>query len=169
MVSLVTALLLLMTLAGAPASADEEVVTGDVNADIDALISNVLPRAKQHIRKHGGFLPFGGALMTDGQVARVTGKKPETAEDVDKVTLQIASSLRRLAVSGDARAVGLAVLVHTAPPGQVEKTDAIWIRVEHVSGFSKSIFLPYEILDGGRLKFGTPFSVRESREFFHSE
>lgn len=164
-----TIVLLLSALLVTRASADAEVVDGDIDAEVERLISRVLPRAKRDIRLHGGFLPFGGALKSNGQIGLVGGEKPEKPEDLEEVALDVALSLRVLARDDETRAICLAVLVHTAPPGKTEKVDAIWIRVEHRSGLSKSLFHPYELLDTGHLRSGTPFVIRETREFFGAE
>ena len=169
MIWLRTIVVLLSTLIGTHAGADDETVADDVDTDIEILVARVLPRAKTDLRLHGGFLPFGGALMADGQIGLVSGKKPATAEDLENVTLDVALSLRLLVREKEARAICLAALVHTTPPGQTKKTDAIWLRVEHRAGLSKSVFHPYEILDSGRLQLGTPFKITESREFFDIE
>jgi hypothetical protein len=160
---LLTLVALLLPLAGV-GLADGEGTTAD--AEMQLLIGKVLPRAEQHLKRFQGFLPFGGALELDGQFNLYVGSKPKRAEDIDKVALQVASGLRQLAESGEAQTVCLVVLVRTPSPGQSEKSDAIWLRIEHASGASKSIFYPYVLVGEGSVELGTPFSVSEKPDFF---
>lgn len=160
----IAALVLLLTGPGPAAGAE----TPEADADLQLLIRRVLPRAEQHLKKYQGFLPFGAALGLDGEFKLYVGSKPKQASDLDKVALQVASGLQQLARSGAARAVCLVVLVLTPRPGETEKSDAIWLRIEHASGVSRSIFYPYVLIGEGDLELGEPHSVSETPSFFVS-
>ena len=53
-------------------------------------------------------------------------------------------AFRAQAASGEIRAAGICCGVRTILPGQGEKTDAMCIGLEHQSGQSVSVFLPYK-------------------------
>ena len=76
---LVMIAVLLSTLTGAAAAIDGDQVVPGVDADFETLMASVLPRAKRQLRAYGGFLPFGGILMSDGKVGLIVGAKPESA------------------------------------------------------------------------------------------
>lgn len=135
-------------------------------ADLETLVARVLPRAERHLSRHEGFRPFGAALKSDGRVQLYEGPEPENEADLNQVALEVASGLRILALKGEARAVCLVVLVHVPPPGQTEKADAIWIRIEHFSGLSKSIFFPYDMREAEGVELREPFTVREPPDFY---
>jgi hypothetical protein len=44
--------------------------------------------------------------------------------------------------AGSCRAVGIAYAITTVPPGRTEPTDAIVIRLDHVSGYSVQVPVP---------------------------
>jgi hypothetical protein len=134
--------------------------------DMTVLVDSVLPRAERLLARQQFFLPFGAALDPDGKVRLFEGPKAKSLDDLDEVALEVASALRLIALTGKARAVCLVVLVHVAPPGAEEKQDTIWIRAEHFSGFSNSVFYPYEVRDAGEVVLGDPYSVREPPDFF---
>jgi hypothetical protein len=161
---------LLLTLGGVGAASDPSSDSQlEAEADLQLRIRKLLSRAKQHLEKYQGFLPFGGALSLDGEFHLFIGPKPKQARDLDKVALRVASGLKQLARLGETRSICMAVLVRTTRPGQTEKSEAVWLRVEHFSGLSKSIFYPYVVGGEGDVELGDPFTVSEAPDFFISE
>jgi hypothetical protein len=159
-----TALVLFAFAANAAPDSDIELRRDE--ADLTALVDSVLPRAERLLARQQFFLPFAAALDAAGKIRLFEGPKAKSLDDLDEVVLEVASALRLIAMKGEARAVCLVVLVHVAPPGVKEKDDTIWIRAEHASGFSNSIFYPYDLDDEEGVVLGDPYSVREPPDFF---
>jgi hypothetical protein len=123
-------------------------------------------RAASHLERYQGFLPFGYAFKDDGDVSFYAGEKARDADSIDEVALEVASGLRLVARRGGVRAVCMVVLARAAPPGQTEKVDTVWLRLEHLGGVSKSVFHRYQTAEGGSVEFRDSFSVVEAPTFF---
>ena len=153
-----------------PSGADEAPLAASANKrgqrDIQVLSTKLLLRAQHHIQKYEGFLPFGGALKQDGGIRMVVGEKPRNKEEISQIAAGVATGLRDIARQGTVDAVCLVVLVDTTPPGGTKPIDAIWLRTEHVTGLSASVFYPYFENADGTIAIQNPHTVAEPLEFF---
>jgi hypothetical protein len=151
---------------GAGPAAGQAVSETRVAAEFAELEIRAKIRAAFHLERYEGFLPFGYAYKDGGNVSFYVGEKARDADSIDEVALEVASGLRLVASRGDVRAVCMVVLVRSAPPGQAEKVDTVWLRLEHVGGVSKSVFHPYETTEGGTVEYRDSFSIVETPTFF---
>ena len=134
--------------------------------DIQILSTKLLLRAHHHIQKYEGFLPFGGALKQDGGIRMFLGEKPKSEKEISGIAAGVATGLRMIARQGSVDAVCLVVLVDTTPPGATKEIEAIWLRTEHVTGLSASVFYPYFDNGDGTIAIQDPYTVAEPLEFF---
>jgi hypothetical protein len=132
-------------------------------------LNAILPFAQQMLAKHGEFYPFGSTMKTGGEIvaegATDGHDHPESQALIDLLT----QAFRNEAVAGQIRAAGICYDVRTIPPGQVEKTDAICVGLEHNTGQCVSVFLPYKKGWLGKIQYGQLFaSAREPQVFVGS-
>jgi hypothetical protein len=52
------------------------------------------------------------------------------------------------------------------PPGKKDKQDAVEVRLDHVSGYSVKVLLPYAFSKEGKVEFAPSFAARGERKIF---
>ncbi len=108
----------------------------EVQADLDGLLSAVLPLAEQTLATHGKLLPFGAVVEADGRVAMLAadpalGDRPLPPAVLEAVYAAV------LADAGSRRAVAVVADVWTM------KGDAVRVELEHCEGPALVVLLPY--------------------------
>jgi len=97
--------------------------------DLDELHNFLLPFAQEMLAKYGEFYPFGAS-----------SEHPPSQHMIDLIT----QGFYEKAMNGVIRAAGICYDVRTLPPGEVKKSDAICISLEHRSGDAVDILVPYK-------------------------
>jgi hypothetical protein len=111
--------------------------------DLENLMNAMLPFAQKMLAKRGQFYSYGSTMTIDGQVvaqAAYEGEQPTPEQLIHLMT----QTFRQQAAEGKLRAAGICYDVLTVPPGKTQKTDAICVGLEHQSGQTVSVFLPYK-------------------------
>jgi hypothetical protein len=133
--------------------------------DATQLMNMMLPLAEQMLREYGEFYPYGGVMLADGSMqsfAAADGNEYPRSTDLIGM---LEDTFREHAHEGRYRATGIVYDVRTVPPGTIEKTDAIALRLDHESGYSVVVFIPYRLSDGQIAK-GTTFAVKGEGSIF---
>jgi len=134
--------------------------------DLDELLNALLPFAQQMLAEHGEFYPFGSTMTVAGkivaQAAHIGEEHPKSQPLIELLT----QAYRQQALNGEIRAAGICYDVRTIPPGQTEKTDAVCLALEHQTGQSVSVFVPYKKGLFGKVKYGELFAAAREPEFF---
>jgi len=133
--------------------------------DLDDLLDPLIRFAQKSLKKHGEFHPFGASMKSDGEIALIAGMPAEGGGATQAIELLLrgltadakTETIRAGAVCYDGRVV---------PPGRSDKTNAISVSLEHNSGESVEVFLPYERGWFGRLKYGRLFAGPGGRRIF---
>jgi hypothetical protein len=134
--------------------------------DLDALLNALLPFAKQQLSKRGVFLPFGASMSTDGAISLAMGYSEEQTATAQGLIALLEAGFANSASEGVVRAVGLCMDVRVVPPGETGKTDAICCSLEHASGETRNVFIPYRKGLFGRLTYGALFASPGARRAF---
>jgi hypothetical protein len=136
--------------------------------DLDELLNALLPFAQQMLSAHGEFFPFGAAMNADGQIAlHSAGTGSEQPASTEVIDMLIAV-FRQQAANKEVRACGICYDVRVIPPGHTDKTDAICVALEHESGESIGVILPYSKGFWKRMKYGTLYATAMDRQMFLS-
>lgn len=107
--------------------------------DAEKLMGDLLGFAKEMLKKHGEFHPFGGYLTDLDEIAQVGVEGGTAREKIDRIE----TSFRDLAAKGKIRVFGVVSNVDlAAEEGQV--SDAIKIFLEHRDGYCADVFFRYE-------------------------
>jgi hypothetical protein len=136
--------------------------------DLDQLLDVLLPFAQKCLVERGEFYPFGASLSRTGELvlqAAHAGDDPPPAQEALETLEGI---LRTQATGGEIRAAGLCVAVRTQPPGQTNKIDAIHVGLEHQTGESVSVFLPYQKRWLRKPRFGELYATTREARFWGS-
>jgi len=127
--------------------------------DIDRLLNVLLPLAKQMLLNTGEFFPQGVTLDNEGMPAMSAPYKGKEQPTVDQVIAQLMEGLRTKAATGTITAAGLCLDAWVALPDTSVKTDAIEVRLEHITGDAVRVFLPYTKSVEDQHQFGELFAV----------
>jgi hypothetical protein len=139
----------------------------DPKQDSETLVQDVLPFAKQMLREHGEFFPFGGYTKPNGEIVHVGARdkltdRPESSDLIG----YLRPAFRRKAHAEEIVAGAVVCDVLVVPPGGSEKSDAIRVSVEHRGGYDAELFYPYSRSDDGELTFGAAFARRSGSWLF---
>ncbi|MBB1301292.1 hypothetical protein H5183_08085 [Pseudoalteromonas sp. SR44-8] len=134
-------------------------------AESQELMDAVLPLAEQLLTEHGEFFPYGGAMTPTGEIVNVAAydgdEHPPSTDVISMLNKAFISASR----SKTYKATALVYDVRVPLPETGEKSDAIAINLDHQSGYSVVVFLPYEITEQG-LKFGSIFAQAGEKGVF---
>ena len=137
--------------------------------DLDKLLDALLPFAQQMLAKHGEFYPFGSTMTIAGEImaqgAALEGDDHPASQPLIDLMIQ---AFRSQALAGQIRAAGICYDVRTIPPGHTEKTDAICVGLEHNTGESVSVFVPYKKGWFGKVQYGQLFAANRDAQIFQS-
>ncbi len=134
--------------------------------DLDKLLDTTLPFAQQMVARHKEFYPFGSTMTQDGKTVSQAAYDGDEHPPSEQVIDMFTQSFRKQATEGRIRAAGICCMVFTLPPGGTEKTDAICVSLEHQSGESVDVFLPYKKGWRGNIEYGQIFASRRAQQFF---
>ena len=127
--------------------------------ELEQIKGMLLRTAQKALSAMGSYYPFGITLSTQGKFAAEQG--PEGKEKMGSLELNqyITELFHQQAASGQLRAAGICAIstMSVIPPGQTEKTQAIYLDLEHQSGQSEFLFVPYKKGVFGKVKYGEPY------------
>jgi hypothetical protein len=112
-----------------------DTTSATAQSELDALLSTVLPLAREHLSRYGELLPFGAATAADGSIALLavdTGQPSSPRVDV----LQ---RLQTVARAGKAENRAVAFVSDVT----LQAGDAVRIELEHSEGVAIVVIAPY--------------------------
>lgn len=135
--------------------------------ELDALFKTLLPLAETMLREHGEFYPFGAIMTSSGEIRHIGAKledddHPSSQRLVDLLT----ETFKKQAKNGELRAAGICYDGLTVPPGEVQKRDAVCCCLEHYSGETVNVFVPYFKRADGGIEYREIFAAKRTVEFF---
>jgi hypothetical protein len=135
--------------------------------DVELLLNELLPFAKQMLERYGEFHPFGGFLSTGGSVVHA-GIDPTRSEHPDATDLidSMTEDFRRRAERGEIVATGIVADVRVPSPSEPEVMDAIQLRLEHRDAYAAEVFVPYRIEVGRSPTYLELFAQKGRRVVF---
>jgi hypothetical protein len=126
--------------------------TSSARDDYNSLLEFLVPFAEQMLRKQGGFFPFAAAVTTGGEVeAFATAEESDTPE-AEQVMGNLTQGFTAEARAGKIRTTAICFDGRVTVEG--EKTDAIIIKLEHVSGEAAEAYVPYRKIKAGKYELG---------------
>lgn len=116
------------------------------------LMDAALPLAEKLLAEHGEFFPYGGAMTPDGQIVSVAAydgdENPPSSEVID----MLHKAFQTAAKNKDYKATALVYDVRIQLASG-EPSDALAVELDHESGYSVVVLLPYAINDG-QIQYG---------------
>ena len=127
--------------------------------DLNTLFEAALAFAEHMLLGHGEFLPFGVQMGSDGGVGQVSVEPGTGQPGAAGLVADLQSAFVEAAHAGTLRAAGICLDMRITPPGAEQQTDAICVRLAHVSGEAVEVFVPYHRDAAGVLHTGQPFAA----------
>jgi hypothetical protein len=115
-----------------------------INPDFDKLLSAVIPIAQAILKDLGAFIPFGAFVTREGEVQLAGGEGDHSHLETEEMVEMYLEAFREAAGDGNFTSTALCVDVRIHIPGQMQKTDAIQIMLEHSGGEALNAYMPYE-------------------------
>ncbi len=133
--------------------------------DLDRLLQEALPFAKQQLTKYGEFYPYAIELLNSGEsriAAAYEGSEHPASTDLLKMLYKVLSTkadeLRGAAIISDVRI-------------KDSGGDAIRVEVEHREGVAMAVLLPYRVQKkvlGGEIAYGDMLGENAERRIWPS-
>lgn len=136
--------------------------------DLNKLFNAALSFAETMLAKEGEFIPFGVSMDNEGEVTLASGDVGSEHPASQDVIQLLQTSFRDSASEGGIRAAGVCLDVRIVPPGEEKKTDAICVRLAHISGEAVEVFVPYAEQNPRKYVYGNTFASQGS-EFVLNE
>jgi len=135
--------------------------------ELNALFKTLLPFVQTMLREHGEFYPFGAVMTSSGEIQQVGPKMEDDDHPPSQPCIDLLTeAFKKQAKKGELRAAGICYDVLTVPPGEVEKRDAVCCCLEHYSGETVDVFVPYTRTADGGIEYGEIFAAKRIGQFF---
>jgi hypothetical protein len=131
------------------------------SSDLNELFEAAVSFAETMLAKEGEFIPFGVSMDLIGKVALVAGDVGSEHPASTEVIALLQSSFQQSAARGSIRAAGVCLDVRVTPPGTAARSDAICVRLAHVSGEVVEVYVPYTG-QSGTYQYGQVFATQAS-------
>src|SRR3954447_24475506 len=118
------------------------------------------------LKRYGEFYPFARVLTAEGEIAAVAAYTGDEHPPSQVVIDELVAALRGEAGEGRLRATGICFDARVLPPGGIDKTDAVAVRLEHVDGEAVQVFLPYRKKPFRRIVCGELFATAAAAQIF---
>ena len=137
-----------------------------INPDFEKLLSAVIPIAQQTLKDLGTFIPFGAFTVKGGEVQLAGGEGDPSRLEIEEIVQMYLDGYREAAAEGNFTATAVCIDVRIHIPGQLEKTDAIQIMLEHSEGEALSAFMPYEKHEQTEITYAPIFATPSEPRVF---
>jgi hypothetical protein len=134
--------------------------------ECEALMNAFLPFAEKTLAQHGEFYPVGGAMQVDGSIAVVATYDGDDHPPSQRIIVSLMEAFRAGAKQKKYKATALIYDIRTVPPEATEKTDAVAVRLDHVSGYSVLVVIPYHLSPAREVVFAQPFASKGPADIF---
>lgn len=125
--------------------------------EAEELMNSLIPFAEKMLSQNGEFFPYGATIKSDGKIALAAGfsgsEQPQSQEVIDLLH----QAFKTAAKTKQCKATGLVYDVRVTLPESGEKSDALAIELDHASGYSVLVYVPYKI-EKSKVNFGVMFT-----------
>ncbi len=123
------------------------------------LFDAVIPLAKKLLLENGEFFPFGEIMKSNGEQVNLSVSNGEERPSSSELIDLLQSHYIELARVGEITASALVYDVI------VKGSDSIAVDLDHVSGYSATVIVPYELTES-KLHIGEIFTMKGKNAVF---
>lgn len=134
--------------------------------EAEQVMSAGISFAQKMLAAHGEFYPFGFAMTADGKVAAVAADAPDEHRPSRELIDNLMAGFRSGAARGHYKVTAVFFDVRVQQPGTSEKTDAVQVGLEHVSGYCVDVFFPYSRTVEGEVNYEAVFASKRAGVVF---
>ena len=134
--------------------------------DSQVLMESVLPLAEKLLSMHGEFFPYGGAMKPNGETVSLAASDGDEHPPSAELIKLFQASFKTAAENNEYKATALVYDTRVQLPESDEKSDAIAIALDHVTGYSVVVFIPYSI-SNKQLSYGDIFAQTGENNIFN--
>lgn len=138
----------------------------DAQTESEELVNAVMPHVEGMLNAHGEFVPFGGAITLDGDLAQLSVEEEHRDSSMEMVVEALKSKLRDGVDTY--RATALVFPIHAQLPGADDETEAVAIALDHQANYSVILIIPYVFSDGA-VEFGEVVAQQGEHEIFQGQ
>ncbi len=135
-------------------------------SELDRLASELMEYAREALSKGGEVYPIGAGITPDLELQWCavddTDDELTATEELDNLVQGMAGDAK----SGKFIGAGILCTARITPPGWERKVDAVELRLDHKSGASLRVYIPYEAGQGG-ISFYAMFTSEGDSVMFH--
>lgn len=113
----------------------------------EMLMNDLVEFSQNMLGLHGEFHPYGGYINMDESIVHV-GISPEVKWESDKQRMD-ALLLSFIKLAGEKAPLAFGVVSNVTLSDKHNRSDAIRIFLEHISGYCADVFMHYKIIPGG--------------------
>ncbi len=143
---------------------NERIKTMNAKDECEALLNALLPAVQHLLEINHRFYPVGAVMKTDDTIVHTVIYDENEHPDSQSIINSLTAAHRQSAVKGELKVSG--IVFDAAVVVSCRKTDAIMINLEHQSGYSVTIGLPYAITLFKKVKYGALFAQEGSHNIF---
>src|SRR3954465_1403023 len=108
---------------------------------MDAILTFLLPFARDQLEKQDEFTPIAATLSDAGTVSAVNADTGDLRGGSDVVVAALTEAIRREAEGGAVLGCGIVDTARVPRPGMPEMTDAIRVRIDHAQADPVHVFM----------------------------
>jgi hypothetical protein len=115
----------------------------DPQDDMDAILTFLMPYARDQLEKQDSLTPIAATLSDAGTVSALNADVGDLRGGSDVVVATLTEAIRREAEGGSVLGCGIVDTARVPRPGMPEMTDAIRVRIDHAHTDPLHVFMPY--------------------------
>jgi len=139
-------------------------------AEVELLMNEMVPFAKQMLVEYGEFIPFGCFSNRDGTIVHVGGQGTGEELSNQDIAALLEADFRESARREEIRASALVCDVKLRNAADGSSSDAIQINLDHVDGYSAEVFYPYQLnAECGNVVFDSIVAQEGHYRIFNSD
>jgi hypothetical protein len=134
--------------------------------DLNSLFDTAVSFAKLMLAEECEFYPFGATMSASGEITDIGARVEPNDHPASQTLIDVMTeAFQKRAASGEIRAAVICYDGRAIPPGETAKADVICYGLEHRSGESVDVFMPYKRI-GRSFQCGQTFASRRIAQFF---
>ncbi len=136
----------------------------DAKEECEVLMGHLLPMVQHLLEKNHEFYPVGAVMEADGSIVPTATYDGNEFPDSQDVIHALIRAHKDLVAKSQIKISGIAYDASVVLSGK--RTDAIMMCLEHQSGYSVTVGVPYSMTFFKKIKYGNLFAQQGNHDVF---